>query len=219
MEPEETAFIRYTPNAAVGVDSDFANEIYNPPIVPEDNPNIGDIETETPSDKLRDLMLMTDNEESPVILPFNGFRERLQAEGKGRTKTNVHLNLIDKEKKSVNEMIAQNDPNIGYTDEERLGAHFRKFKMPPKALEYFTKDGLSALDEEVRSNAYKNYIQSFESKNFPFQYEDPSDIPESRIYDEDLDDLPIDPDSGELDAYRAKGTQDYFMNSNNFYHF
>lgn len=37
IEPDETAFVRFTPNSVLS-DSDYANEIYNPPISPDDDP-------------------------------------------------------------------------------------------------------------------------------------------------------------------------------------
>lgn len=34
-EPAETAYVRFTPNSPL---SDFANEVYNPPFTPDDDP-------------------------------------------------------------------------------------------------------------------------------------------------------------------------------------
>lgn len=153
--------------------------------------------------------MMSGNEDSPVILPFGGFRERIQAEQKARTRNEPSV-LIDKEKKSlpVAEILRQGEPNV-YTDEERLAAHFRKFKAkaPPYTAEYITTNRLSDLDAEVRSNALEKYKQSFAEKNFPFEYENPGEIPEQRIYfDEDgIDEFPVDTGSGERDPYHLKG--------------
>ncbi|XP_026758013.2 receptor-type tyrosine-protein phosphatase N2 isoform X2 [Galleria mellonella] len=217
IEPDETAFVRFTPNSAL-TDSDFANEIYNPPfndddeltpyIIAKDDDDLPSTDGETPSDKLRDLMMMSTNEDSPVILPFEGFRERIQAE-KARTRDldDVPNVVIDKEKKSLPEDTGkQHEPNA-YADEERLGVHFRKYKTkpPPYTAEYITENRFSPLDAEVRSNALEKYKQSFAEKNFPFEYEN-SDIPEQRIYiDEDgLEEIPFDTGSGESDPYHLK---------------
>lgn len=35
MEPDETAFVRFMPNSALS-DSDYANEVYNPPLSDDD---------------------------------------------------------------------------------------------------------------------------------------------------------------------------------------
>lgn len=169
---------------------------------------------ENPSDKIRDLMLMSGVADSPVIMPFEGFRERLQA--KQKTKDSNGLTPIteafaDKEKKSLpgtktNQKATEENE---FPDEERLGAHFRKvkFKPPPFTAEYLTANRFSPLDAEVRSNALEKYKQSFAEKNFPFEYENPGDIQEQRIYFEDdgAEDLPIDAGSGELDPYHSKG--------------
>lgn len=165
-------------------------------------------EDETPSDKLRD-MLFGENEESPVIMPFSGFRERIQAEksAKNINDDSAPRLIIDKEKKSF--IPGENEPNMPLADEERVGAHFRKLKLkaPPFTAEYITTNRLSPLDEEIRSNAYKNYIQSFAEKQFPFEYENPSEITEPRVYmDEDgVEESPIDAGSGEIDSYHLKG--------------
>lgn len=37
VEPDETAYVRFTPNSPL-TDSDFANEVYNPPFTPDDDP-------------------------------------------------------------------------------------------------------------------------------------------------------------------------------------
>ncbi|CAB3255378.1 unnamed protein product [Arctia plantaginis] len=210
-EPAETAYVRFTPNSPL---SDFANEVYNPPFTPDDDPTQyvpkdDELpEDETPSDKLRDLMLLGENEESPVIMPFSGFRERIQAEKSAKNMNNNAASsvMIDKEKKSF--ITGENEPNMPVSDEERVGAHFRKFKVkaPPFTAEYITTNRLSPLDEEIRSNAYKNYIQSFAEKQFPFEYENPSEIPEPRVYmDEDgVEESPIDAGSGEIDSYHLK---------------
>lgn len=170
---------------------------------------------ETPGEKLRDLMLMGGNEESPIILPFSGFRERIQAEKEAKT-INDEISIPsvirnDKSKKSFGE----NEPNMGYDDEERLGAHFRKFKAkaPLFTAEYITSNRFTPLDEEVRSNAWKNYKQSFAEKHFPFEYENPGDIPEQRVYidEEGLDEFPMDAGSGELDPYHVKGKKKIFI--------
>lgn len=135
---------------------------------------------ENPSDKLRDLMLLSAVEESPAIRPFEGFRERIQEEKSKDFIENDPSAIIAK--KSVSGQ-SQNDPNV-FADEERLGAHFRKHKLKPlpNTAEYVTGNRInSPLDEEVRENAWKNYKLSFEEKNFPFEYENP-DLPESRVY-------------------------------------
>lgn len=170
------------------------------------------IDRENPSDKLRDLMMMSaeDSEDSPVILPFEGFRERIQAEkAKSRGSDNAASNvIIDKDKKSLPKPdLSKNEPGA-FPDEERLGAHFRKIKTkpPPYTAEYITGNRFSPLDAEIRSNALEKYKQSFAEKNFPFEYET-ADIPEQRIYiDEDnLDAIPFDTGSGDLDPYHLKG--------------
>ncbi|XP_050345512.1 receptor-type tyrosine-protein phosphatase N2 isoform X2 [Nymphalis io] len=226
IEPDETAYVRFTPNSQIS-DSDYANEVYNPPFDPEDDPAkylISKGETtinnepiqpdeENPSDKIRDLMLMSGIEESPVVMPFEGFRERLQEEQKTRnldTQNVVRNTFVDKEKKSLAE--TKNDfksltENNEFPDEERLGAHFRKIKTkpPPFTAEYLTGNRFSPLDAEVRSNALEKYKQSFAEKNFPFEYENPGDIQEQRIYfDEDGDEFSIDTGSGDLDPYHLK---------------
>lgn len=143
-------------------------------------------------------MLMSGAEESPVILPFEGFRERIQAD-------KAKIDDIDpeaaKDKKSLPD-LSKNEPN-GFPDEERIGAHLRKHKIkppPPYTAEYLTsnRDVESPLDEEVRSNAMKNYVQSFVDKHFPFEYENPGDIPESRIYYEEdgAEEFPMDVSGG-----------------------
>ncbi|CAH1645969.1 unnamed protein product [Spodoptera littoralis] len=232
IDPDETAYVRFTPNSAIS-DSNFANEVYNPPLTPDDDPTpyisqVDDDQTEgeTASDKLRDLMILGGSEESPIILPFSGFRERILAEKQAKAIDNVNpvpRVMIDKAKKSF-----ENEPNMAYADEERVGAHFRKYKTkaPPFTAEFITSNRFSPLDEEIRSNARKNYKQSFTEKHFPFEYENPGDIPEPRVYiDEDgIDEIPIDAGSGELDPYHIKENsppldaehtkqmQQYFMN-------
>lgn len=165
-------------------------------------------EGETASDKLRDLMIMGGSEESPIILPFSGFRERILAEKQAKAIDNVNpvpRVIVEKAKKSF-----ENEPNMAYSDEERVGAHFRKYKTkaPPFTAEFITSNRFSPLDEEIRSNARKNYKQSFTEKHFPFEYENPGEIPEPRVYNDDdgIDEIPIDAGSGELDPYHIKGT-------------
>lgn len=145
----------------------------------------------------------------PVILPFEGFRERIQAE-KARALDNqneIPQSILEKDKKSLPdvELLTQGNPNSDYLDEERVGAHFRKIKTkpPPYTAEYITSNRFPDLDAEVRFNALEKYKQSFAEKNFPFEYENPGEIPEPRIYiDEDgLDDFPVDSGSGERDPY------------------
>lgn len=179
--------------------------IYNEQLQPEE---------ENPSDKIRDIMLMSGIEESPVIMPFEGFRERLQAEEREKNLDNQNIvpeAFLDKEKKSLAEAkneIKSFTENNEYSDEERLGAHFRKFKTkpPPFTAEYLTGNRFSPLDAEVRSNAIQKYKQSFADKNFPFEYENPGDIQEQRIYfDEDGDEFSIDTGSGDLEPYHIKG--------------
>ncbi|XP_026329239.1 receptor-type tyrosine-protein phosphatase N2 isoform X5 [Hyposmocoma kahamanoa] len=219
-EPDETAYIRFTPNSPQ-TDSDFANEVYSPPddpmstyLVPGGNavPVIVEEDAvpddETPSDKVRNLLMHAD-EELPVNLPFEGFRERIQAEKvkAGDNDNTIPDAVLDKEKKSLPdvELLTQGSPNSDYLDEERVGAHYRKIKTrpPPYTAEYITSNRLSDLDAEVRFNALEKYKQSFAEKNFPFEYENPGELPEPRIYiDEDgLDDFPVDSGSGERDPY------------------
>ncbi|CAH0721800.1 unnamed protein product, partial [Brenthis ino] len=226
VDPDETAYVRFTPNSQIA-DSDYANEVYNPPLIPDEdlsaylvpkvqipmeNEQIGEGE-ENPSDKIRDLMLMSGVADSPVIMPFEGFRERLQAKEKAKGsdgQPHIIEAFADKEKKSLagtksNQKATEENE---FPDEERLGAHFRKvkFKPPPFTAEYLTANRFSPLDAEVRSNALEKYKQSFAEKNFPFEYENPGDIQEQRIYFEDdgAEDLPIDAGSGELDPYHSK---------------
>lgn len=167
---------------------------------------------ETPSDKLRELMLMNGEDDSPVILPFEGFRERIRAAQKARAddSDSYASAIVEKIKKSLPEAdILRPNPDAAL-DEERLGAHFRKTKtkVPPFTAEYITGNNVSPLDAEVRSNALEKYKQSFAEKNFPFEYENPSnEIPEQRIYFDDLEEMPIDLGSGELDPYILKGNQ------------
>ncbi|KPJ06204.1 Receptor-type tyrosine-protein phosphatase N2 [Papilio machaon] len=211
MEPDETAFVRFMPNSALS-DSDYANEVYNPPL-PDDDPSPyiipkvqSEMEGETPSDKIRNLMLVSGLEESPV--PFEGFRERLQAEKEVKEQNGKYFNALDKEKKSLS--VANRESNSEkFPDEERLGAHFRKMKVKPYpyTAEYLTSN-YSPLDAEVHSNALEKYKQSFAEKNFPFEYENPGDIQESRIYidNDDLDDAAMDAGSGKYDPYNFKDT-------------
>lgn len=146
---------------------------------------IEDLEpVEDTNDKIRNIMLMS-GVESPVIVPFEGFRERLQAEEEARH--HVPKDSIinyDKEKKSLNANNNQEKPVNELPDEERLLAHFRKYKIkpPPFTAEYLTANRFSPLDEEIRSNALEKYKQSFLEKNFPFEYENPEDISEARSY-------------------------------------
>lgn len=124
--------------------------------------------------------------------------------------------VIDKQKKSVADILGENEPNMALADEERVGAHFRKYKTkaPPFTAEYITSNRFSPLDEEIRSNAWKNYKQSFAEKHFPFEYENPGELPEPRVYiDEDgIDEFPIDAGSGELDPYHIKGNTYTYIN-------
>ncbi|CAK1581744.1 unnamed protein product [Parnassius mnemosyne] len=215
IEPDETAFVRFTPNSELS-DSDYANEVYNPPFTPGDDltsyiisKDQSDIEGETPSDKIRNLMLMSGREESPAITPFQGFRERLQSEQEAKVEDSKYFNpLIDKEKKSLPDLNRDNNANK-YADEERLAAHFRKLKTKPLPFtaEYLTSN-YSPLDAEVHSNALEKYKQSFAEKNFPFEYENPVDFQEPRIYidNDDLDDLSMDAGSGKYDPYNLKDT-------------
>lgn len=154
------------------------------------------------------MMSAQDSEESPIILPFEGFRERIQAE-----KAKAHDNdntapsvMIDKDKKSLPKPETKDNDPSEFTDEERLSAHFRKIKTkpPPYTAEYITGNRYSPLDAEIRSNALEKYKQSFAEKNFPFEYEN-SDLPEQRIYfDEDiLDEPPFEIGSGELDPLKG----------------
>ncbi|XP_013180578.1 PREDICTED: receptor-type tyrosine-protein phosphatase N2-like isoform X3 [Papilio xuthus] len=220
MEPDETAFVRFMPNSALS-DSDYANEVYNPPL-PDDDPSPyiipkvqSEMEGETPSDKIRNLMLVSGLEESPVIVPFEGFRERLQAEKDVKEQNGKYFNALDKEKKSL--AVANRESNSEkFPDEERLGAHFRKMKVKPYpyTAEYLTSN-YSPLDAEVHSNALEKYKQSFAEKNFPFEYENPGDIQESRIYidNDDLDEAAMDAGSGKYDPYnlKAKGVPDQVL--------
>lgn len=158
-------------------------------------------------------MLLSGAEESPVILPFEGFRERIQAE---QSKTDDIDPDVVKDKKSLPN-LSKNEPNI-FPDEQRIGAHLRKHKLkpPPYTAEYLTsnREVESPLDEEVRSNAMKNYVQSFVDKNFPFEYENPGELPEPRIYyeEEGAEEFPIDGGSGEnVYPHRQKGKTNLFL--------
>ncbi|CAH2073593.1 unnamed protein product, partial [Iphiclides podalirius] len=212
MEPDETAFVHFTPNSAL---SDYANEFYNPPISPDDDPTSyiipkdkSDTEDGNPNDEIRNLMLMNGLEESPAIMPFGGFRERLQAEQEAKEQDGKYFNALEKEKKSLPDANRDGDSEK-YADEERLGAHFRKLKTKPYPFtaEYLTSH-YSPLDAEVHSNALEKYKQSFAEKNFPFEYENPSDFQEPRIYidTDDLDEMPTDVGSGKYDPYTLKDT-------------
>lgn len=177
------------------------------PIVSEES----EAGVESPSDKLRDLMLVTGIEESPVIMPFEGFRERIQAEESARkhdVSGSVPNEFVDKEKKSLADTkIERQTSDNDFKDEERLGAHFRQFKtkIQPNTAEYVVGNQVSPLDAEVRSNALEKYKQSFAEKNFPFEYENPLDIQEPRVYYEEDDEFPIDAGSGESETYHRKG--------------
>ncbi|XP_022118497.2 receptor-type tyrosine-protein phosphatase N2 isoform X5 [Pieris rapae] len=202
VEPDETAYIRFTPNSPLG-DSDYANEVFNPPLTPDNEPipylSEDNLDLGVPSDKVRDLILMNGVEDSPVV-PFQGFRERL------RTETLENPDLIEKEKKSLKPKLEPNTETNEFTDEQRLGAHFRKYKTkpPPYTAEYLT--GNRFLDAEVHSNALEKYRQSFAAKQFPFEYENPEDMPESRIYFEDgTEDELLDAGSGDLGPYNSNG--------------
>ncbi|XP_038215763.1 receptor-type tyrosine-protein phosphatase N2-like isoform X3 [Zerene cesonia] len=233
VEPDETAYVRFMPNSQL-VDSDYANEIYNPPLTPDDEPvpylipEVSEIEpsaeNEISGDKVRNIMIMNGGEESPVV-PFGGFRERLRAQRIQGNRPDSELEqFIDKEKKSLQQNKLEPNPETNdFTDEQRLGAHFRKYKTkpPPYTAEYLTGNRFSPLDAEVKSNALEKYRQSFAAKNFPFEYENPGDIPESRIYfDEDgMDEELVEPGSGELGPYKSKGgkakfdkNMEYLMN-------
>ncbi|XP_053625059.1 receptor-type tyrosine-protein phosphatase N2 isoform X10 [Plodia interpunctella] len=211
IEPDETAFVRFTPNSAKE-DSDFANEVYSPPFTPDDDPtpylipkDLPITDDETPSDKLRDLLMMSDD--SPVIVPFEGFRERIQAEKDLNNDDTGPSVLIDKQKKSLpDDNQISLDRNI-YPEVDGLGVRFRKFKTkaPPYTAEYLMGNRFSPLDAEVRSNALEKYKQSFAEKNFPFEYED-SDIQEPRIYinEDGVDEIPFDTGSGEHDPYHIQ---------------
>ncbi|XP_063378285.1 receptor-type tyrosine-protein phosphatase N2 isoform X1 [Cydia fagiglandana] len=217
-EPDEQeAYIRFTPNSQL--DSNYANEVYSPPLTDEEaaellipkGPIISDEDQvisaeETPSDKLRDLMLMSGDEESPVILPFEGFRERIRAAQKARAADpEAYASaIVDKIKKSLPIISANRAEDTGGYDEERLGAHYRKMKVkaPPFTAEYILGNNVSPLDAEVLSNAQEKYKQSFAEKNFPFEYENPSDLPEQRIYFDDMEEVPYDMGSGELENWK-----------------
>lgn len=212
--PDETAFVRFTPNSPIR-DTDFANEVYSPPLE-EDSNTLNDnayfvkgdekIRDVGERNKLRDLLYMTGGV-SPVAAPFEGFRERIQAEIKAKSKHNDMAN--DKEKKSMPELeIEENEAN----DEERLGAHYRKHKakVPPFSTEYITGNRYSPLGNEVSNALSVKYKESFAAKHFPFEYENPdNEIPEPRIYygDDGLEDFNLEPGSGELDGINPKVLQ------------
>lgn len=177
---------------------------------------------EDPNDKLRSYILMSDDEVAPILIPpFGGFRERIQAERQAGINPEDNNDSVpqqetlvaaeEKEKKSL-PVSNENDDNKDLTDEERLGAHYRKLKnrlIPPFTAEYITGNRFSPLDAEVRSNALEKYRHSFEAKNFPFEYENPdNEIPEPRVYfDEDgLENYGFDGGSGELDPANLNGT-------------
>lgn len=160
-------------------------------------------DNETPSDKLRNLMLMTKNEESPMILPFEGFRERILAE-KARSRNNYKIkHSLTKEKKSLSDMSNHDNPSerLG---EERSRAHFRKFKnkVQPVLADY-NDNKYNMLDKEILSNALKNYKTSFYEKSFPFEY---GEFPERRVYiDDDGLEFTNDVGSGEFNSYPFQG--------------
>ncbi|XP_050668054.1 uncharacterized protein LOC126967570 [Leptidea sinapis] len=197
IEPDETAYIRFMPNSPLVVDSNYANEVYNPlgieddptPYILQEGPGFDIADNEELSNKLTDAIVNEMDTAVPLV-PFSGFRERLRAERARSNMDDIDLDEYkDKEKKSVQQ--SKTEPSTGtneFSDEERLGAHFRKYKTkpPPYTAEYLTGNRYSPLDDEVRSNALEKYRQSFAAKNFPFEYENPGDMPESRIYfDED----------------------------------
>lgn len=137
-----------------------------------------------------------------IVTPFEGFRERIEADERAKVENELH----DKEKKSLpkTEGLSDNNGNINeQEDEERLGAHYRKpkTKIPPFTTEYITGNRYSPLDDEVSNALAEKYKQSFESKQFPFEYVNvDNEIPEQRIYFEDkYDDFSLEPGSGELD--------------------
>lgn len=166
-----------------------------------------------PSDRAQDLILMNGIEESPLV-PFQGFRERIRAES-GLDNSEIDTSgFVEKEKKSFQpSKLEPNTETNELTDEQRLGAHFRKYKTkpPPYTAEYLT--GNRFLDAEVHSNALEKYRQSFAAKQFPFEYENPEDIPESRIYFNDggMEDDLTDTGSGDLGTYNAKGNLIYSL--------
>ncbi|GBP42860.1 Receptor-type tyrosine-protein phosphatase-like ida-1 [Eumeta japonica] len=222
VDPDETAYIRFTPESPL---SNFANEIYTPPLSAENDgdpplpegveyfTNVPNNDDETPSDKLRDLLLLRDDvsEEPTVLVPFTGFRERLQQEkmSTDRDRENKMAVVRDKEKKSMQEATVNSDQQAGFDDEDRLGAHYRKSKtrITPYSSEYITGNRHSSLDAEVLSNALKKYKQTLASQNFPFEYKNvENEIPEPRIYiDEDTgEEYNPDAGSGELDPYQDK---------------
>lgn len=151
--------------------------------------------------------MMISGQESPIIMPFEGFRERIHSE-KVRRRNNGNIipeAIIDTEKKSLSaDILRQGEPDNGFLDEERLAAHFRKYKAkaPPYTAEYITSNRFSDLDAEIRSNALEKYKQSIAEKTFPFEYENPGEISEQRIYI-DEDDIPVDAGSG--DPYNLLG--------------
>ncbi|XP_068629543.1 receptor-type tyrosine-protein phosphatase N2 isoform X2 [Battus philenor] len=213
-EAEENAYVRFIPNSAI-TDSDYANEVYSPPFPSDDDPTSymirkdrPEIEGESPNDKIRNLMLVSGVDGSLAVAPFEGFRERLQAEQEAKELDGKYINLSDKEKKSLPDANREGQA-ANYADEERLGAHFRKLKVKPYpyTAEYLTSH-YSPLDAEVHSNALEKYKQSFAEKNFPFEYENPGEFQEPRIYtdNEDLDEKPTDTGSGKYLHYNSKGT-------------
>lgn len=178
---------------------------------------------EDPNYDLRNYILIRDDEVTPILIPpFGGFRERIQAEKQARVKpepNNDNIPVpgpigpvvlpIEKEKKSL-PISDDNDNDKDASDEERLGAHYRKMKnkvVPPFTAEYLTENRFSPLDAEVRSNALEKYKQSFAAKNFPFEYENPdNEIPEPRVYfDEDgIENYALDRGSGEPNNLKGK---------------
>ncbi|CAK1545261.1 unnamed protein product [Leptosia nina] len=212
-EPDETAYIRFTPNSPLA-DSDYANEVFSPPLTPDDEPipyilqEVPDNELDiknVPNDKLRDVLLMKE-EESPVV-PFEGFRERLRAEARMEDPELDAADFAEKEKKSLQQKLEPNPETNEFTDEQRLGAHFRKYKTkpPPYTAEYLT--GNRFLDAEVHSNALEKYRQSFAAKQFPFEYENPGDMLDSRFHsnDDGFEDEFVDTGSGEMRPFNPKG--------------
>lgn len=146
-------------------------------------------------------------DESTIIAPFEGFRERIQAEERAREQRSDDDLLEEKEKKSLPDIDVLSESD-GYFGEERLGAHYRKHKakVPPFTSEYITGNRYSPVDDEVSNALVEKYKESFAAKHFPFEYENPdNEIPEPRIYFEDGDDFNLETGSGEFNLYQPKG--------------
>ncbi|XP_068629547.1 receptor-type tyrosine-protein phosphatase N2 isoform X5 [Battus philenor] len=95
-------------------------------------------------------------------------------------------------------------PNSAITDSD----YANEVYSPPFPSDDDPTSYMIRKDAEVHSNALEKYKQSFAEKNFPFEYENPGEFQEPRIYtdNEDLDEKPTDTGSGKYLHYNSKGT-------------